>query len=1023
MSFDQETRRALARMVAACRGALKEDVTDQLQRVYGLHPDSTSLPLERLSHLTEDELAAARRLRELLDHFAAGSAGPTPERCRAAYGRMVLEISFTILNRLAALRLCEERGLVVECVRKGAASDGFRVFESIGGGELGPRYDAYRAFLECMFDELALDLGVLFDRSTPQSVVFPSERCLEDVLGLLNDPALAHLWAADETIGWIYQYFNPKQERDAMRKASRSPRNTRELAARNQFFTPRYVVEFLTDNTLGRIWYEMLKGRTALKDVCRYLMRRPAEVFLDPGETPPETAQSTDSVSREDLVKRPAYVEHRPKRDPRELRVLDPACGSGHFLLYAFDLFERIYEEAWCDPDLGPALWEAAGLRTADAGMPDRLLRAAQDDSLALLRRMVPRWILADNLHGIDIDPRCVQITALALWLRAQRTYQRLGLKPAERPRITKSNIVCAEPMPGERELLEEFLKGLRADRLESLLARISAPPEGMIVRATRAMAESLCELIRTVWVTMRLAGEAGSLLKIEEEIQEAVAQGQREWSEKLPLFRVTEMGLGPNRRDAYVPTAPGEQQTFWDIAERLVILALQDYAQSVSNGKAGARRLFSEDAAHGFAFVDMCRKRFDVLLMNPPFGASSKGSKDYIEDHYGRTKGDLLTNFVERTLGLARSDGRVGAISSRTPFFLGSFAKLRNEVFGRDGHVEYMADLGDGVLEAMVETAIYVLSKDGNRPAGPLFLRLLIEADKGAALHELVGEFRAGTVSERMFIIDPTEFSRLPGSPYAYWVSGKTIQTLGGFPSLEGSKAFIRVGMQTGDDFRFLRLLWEIPPQLIAPAPIAVGSADQAVRYRCLQDLSSGKVWVAFSKTEAASPWFSPITLVANWARNGKELRNFTSREGKLRSALRSETEYFKPGFSYMLRSTRLVPYLVPAGIMPTAGRAQIFPLEGEEYSVLGICASNIGSAVVRFGGECFARPKYQAGMVQTLPACEFRPETVLEVKRIVDDQVNRRRSVVQGYEPYQEFTVPAWVREGRDESMPVGA
>ena len=71
------------------------------------------------------------------------------------------------------------------------------------------------------------------------------------MLNLINDDDIAALWSEDETIGWIYQYFNSKEERKAMRDASQAPRNSRELAVRNQFFTPRYVVEFLVDNTLG----------------------------------------------------------------------------------------------------------------------------------------------------------------------------------------------------------------------------------------------------------------------------------------------------------------------------------------------------------------------------------------------------------------------------------------------------------------------------------------------------------------------------------------------------------------------------------------------------------------------------------------------------------------------------------------------------------------------------------------------------------------------------------------------------
>src|SRR5213078_1496530 len=133
------------------------------------------------------------------------------------------------------------------------------------------------------------------------------------------------------------------------------------------------------------------------------------EVFLAEGETPPEPTQKQDDLSQEELLKQPVHIPHRPKKDPRELRILDPACGSGHFLLYCFDLLLKIYEEAWAA--------EASGARSQATG------RALRDDyqDLANLRRATPALILEHNLHGVDIDPRAAQIAALALWLRAQR--------------------------------------------------------------------------------------------------------------------------------------------------------------------------------------------------------------------------------------------------------------------------------------------------------------------------------------------------------------------------------------------------------------------------------------------------------------------------------------------------------------------------------------------------------------------------------------------------------------------------
>jgi len=652
MAFDKPTRNALACMVGECRRLLTADIRGQLQGAYGLQPDGSTLPLASLGHLDERELEIAGELREWQSHLASGTGLQPVAARKAAFDRMAHETAFTVLNRLAALRLCEERGHTVECVRRGMESDGFQLYERLAGGELGARGQAYRAFLERMFDELALDLGALFDRRTPQSLVFPSERCLEEVLKLLTDPALAALWAEDETIGWIYQYFNSKEEREQMRKESPAPRNSRELAVRNQFFTPRYVVEFLTDNTLGRIWYEMRQGDTRLKDDCRFLVRRPNEIF----------------------VSSCLGGEIRALKDPRDLKVLDPACGSGHFLLYAFDLLETIYEEAWSGNEENPRNPRIGSLRD-------------EYPTLDELKRAIPGLILRHNLHGIDIDPRACQIAALALWLRAQRSYHLLNLKPADRPRITRSNIVCAEPMPGEKELLDEFVADLRP--------------------------RVLGQLVRQVFDKMELAGEAGSLLKIEEELRDAIAEAKRQWlaGSKPEQLELLPGARRPELEQATLFDLSGiTDEEFWAEAEARVIEALEAYAERAANGRGFTRRLFADDAEQGFAFVDLCRQRFDVALMNPPFGEASRESKPYIEKTFPRTKNDLYAAFVERFLGMLASGGMLGTITSRTGFFLSTFQKWREEILLKEARPVVFADLGYGVLDAMVETAAYCL-------------------------------------------------------------------------------------------------------------------------------------------------------------------------------------------------------------------------------------------------------------------------------------------------------------------------
>jgi hypothetical protein len=628
MSFDRPARDALAKMVDQARERLKADAMDQLRRL-GFQADGTVLELEQVAGLTEAERDAADELRALLAHFVAAESGAGAARRQTAYDRLAREIGFTTLNRLVALRMAEERGLIVQAVDGGLGSDGFQLYERVANGALGSRAETYRAYLECLYDELAVDLPLLFDRATPKSRVFPGERCLEDVLGLLNDPALAPLWKKDETIGWMYQYYNDPAERKKMREASQAPRNSRELAVRNQYFTPRYAVEFLTDNTLGRTWYEMRQGDTRLADECRYLVRRPAEIFLRRGEEPPADGPPTDGLSPEELLRQPVYVPYRAKKDPRKIKVLDPACGSGHFLLYAFDLLATIYDEAYDDPALGRVLQR-------DYSDRDRY------------RRAVPGLILRHNLHGIDIDPRACQIAALALWLRGQRAYQSLGLRGADRPRISKSNIVTAEPMPGEREMLDEFV------------ARLAPPLVG--------------GLVKFVFQRMRLAGELGPLLKIEEDLREAVARARRQW-ERRPRAEQLALLPGFERRRAEqmepFDLSGISHDVLWAGIEGRVFAALAAYTAEATNGHSTQRRLFADDTLRGFAFADLVSGRYDVVLMNPPFGEPSRGSKPYIERAYPRTKNHVYATFVERGLSTLRESGLLGAVTSRTGFLL----------------------------------------------------------------------------------------------------------------------------------------------------------------------------------------------------------------------------------------------------------------------------------------------------------------------------------------------------------------
>jgi hypothetical protein len=635
--MNKDTRNAIERTTQRARKLLEEDFASQLAATFDVL-SSGVIAAKAGAHLSLRQVFQRDKIVAAVERKRA--TGMTPVQ---AVGDYLRDAAFTTLNRFVALKMLEARELVQECITKGDQSAGYREFGGMAPGiALLPNQAGYRLFIESIFDELSTEMKVLFDRRDPASVLWPNRQTFEALLGMLNSTDLANVWNEDETIGWFYQFFNSNDERRQMRDESQAPRNSRELAVRNQFFTPRYVVQFLTDNTLGRTWWQMCGGKTALAERCIYLVRD--------GDV----------------------VEPRARKDPRDIKVLDPACGSGHFLLYAFDLLLVIYEEAWHDQASPP---RAAG----------RTLREDYSD-LKALRRDLPALIVQHNLYGVDIDPRAAQIAALALWLRAQRAFKNFGFPPSQRSAISHTHIVVAEPMPGDESMVKTFAADLQPPFLRDLFQKMVGE--------------------------MRLAGDLGVLIRVDEgivtELRRAREQfvKQRQTADYLP-------GFEPIQRQGELDLSGIDDDRFFHQAEVLIVEALRRFAESAAGGIGVRRRLFAGDSAQGVSLVDLLRTRFEVVLMNPPFGAASLPAKKDFEKAYPRTKNDMYAAFVERGLELLRSQGLLGAITSRTGFFLSSFQKWREDILLKEAPPAVFADLGNGVLDgAMVEVAAYCLEK-----------------------------------------------------------------------------------------------------------------------------------------------------------------------------------------------------------------------------------------------------------------------------------------------------------------------
>lgn len=934
MAFDQATRNRLARFVGDARALLTEECTRQLQREYGIDPASGDVvDLDgTLAHLDDTRRETARLLRDTLDHYLAGGAGSGAKARQDALDRIVREQAFTVINRLCAMRMAEARGLLVESVARGYQSKGFQLYARLAGTALGETGDAYRCYLWSVFDEFAVDLPVLFDRFSPQGRLFPGEAALLRLLDLLNHPEIEPLWAEDETLGWIYQYFNSKEERKAMRDASQAPRNSRELAVRNQFFTPRYVVEFLADNTLGRIWYEMTAGQTGLVDSCRYLVRRPNEVFLGKDDVAPAATQTEiqggTELSQEVLLRQTVYISYRQLKDPRSITMLDPACGSMHFGLYAFDLFERIYDEAWkIEAERGPqALERFAGVQP---------LHASYADKAAFLRD-VPRLIIERNIHGVDIDPRAVQIAGLSLWLRAQRSWRTQGLRAQDRPQIRRSNVVCAEPMPGDRGLLEEFIT-----------RQLAATAEDRVV----------ADLVREIFKAMTLAGEAGSLLKIEEEIGGAVEAAKERYDQALLQQRKEANylpGLAPERDTTLLDLLDlPRPEEFWAEAEERIYNALHAYAAHAEDGAGFRRRLFADDAERGFAFIDLCRKRYDVVLMNPPFGSPSLRAEKYLHQAYSESQFEIYGQFLLR-MAQTLSNHYVGAITSRGFLFLANFKSIRNAIYPS---LSKFIDLGRGVLDdAFVEVCAFVL--DLSRTENVVHC-----IDARNSKEKLISIFDYQDLINIMSItdFDLSLLSFLPTKPFCYDTPSTVIRMFGSQWTIEPeTNGIARVGLATGDNERFVRCYWEVPSETI------------------------GVRWQWHAKGGEYLPFKPDVHLIVDWLRNGQVIE--ASFEG---ARIKKNDVYFRSGITYSRRSLKGLSFrILPSGCI-SGEKGPVIIAPGHEYAVLALTNSTAYKYLVQI--QCSAS-SFEIGAIQRTPVPK-------NFKTIESDLVNLGLELVNLY------------------------
>jgi hypothetical protein len=385
------------------------------------------------------------------------------------------------------------------------------------------------------------------------------------------------------------------------------------------------------------------------------------------------------------------------------------------------------------------------------------------------------------------------------------------------------------------------------------------------------------------------------------------------------------------------------------------------------------AHRMFAADAQDAVRFSELMMQRYDVVLMNPPFGRPIASTLKYLKAGYGTSSVDLYAAFVSRGIELLREKGYGGAITSRTGFFQAAYQGWRADCIMP--RLNEVLDLGIGVMEAaMVESAAYVFTKEP-RSGGHIRVRRLIDSeDKASSTHALQGDVFE---SERALL------EAVPTQPLAYWAPPEMLAIFEQFPMLEGGAGTVRQGLITADDFRFLRLWWEI------------------------EDRSE---WACYPKGGAYVPFYVDIATVVDWRDGGRELRSSE------RARVQNTEYYLRPGLTWTLRAANFGPQALPHGCITSMRSLGLFPDDTESaLALLGWAQSSHVDYLVKLLLGRAGYPEYKTGAVQLIPF----PGTTPEIAELARRGWSSIRAAYERDERSMDFVGPSESRTEGEEAV----
>ena len=782
------------------------------------------------------------------------------------YQQTIERVTYIWFNRIVALRFMEVNNYLPSHIRVFSdASGAFKPeilndvlhleMEGLDKAQIAEYIEnnnteeLYRYLLLTQCAELKAALPDIFvfgarDRDYTE-LLFPNNSLSGDsfIAKMLSETDEKEDWQdAVQIIGWLYQYYNDERKNEVI-NIYKGTVKKEDIPAATQLFTTDWVVRYMVDNSLGRYWIER-HPESKLAEKLEFLA----------------TPKDGEINHIDEFVK------------PEDVKFLDPCMGSGHILVYAFDVLMEIYKES---------------------GYTER-------DAAAM--------IVQNNLFGLDIDDRASQLAYFAVMMKA-RSYDRRFLS-----RGIKPNVLAIKESNGMGAAVRD---GLTTDAAMNAISRYLVD-------------------------TFRDAKEMGSIITVEPKDYDGYM--------------------------AYLNSCDGQGQLTMDDA---------DWLQNT-------RPMLKALARQAKVLV----AKYPIVCTNPPYLNKIEGRlKTFVTENYKDYSGDLFSVFTYRNLMFCKQDGYCGYMTPFVWMFIKTYEKLREFIIQSKSITTLVQMEYSAFEEATVPICSFVL-KNGKATENGLYFKLSdfkggMEVQKKKVL-EALADKNCGYFYEA----DQSNFSKIPGSPVAYWASRQLVYDFQNGVLL-GNVAKPRQGMATTNNNLFLRLWSEVNCHSMF---LHATNKEEALNSQCK--------WFPYNKGGDFRKWYGNNDYLVNWENDGADIKRYLI--GKNPNIPRGESLYFKECFSWSLISSAepAFRYKAPGNIFDIAGMS-CFSNDRLHY-LMALCNSKVALSALRILAPTI---NFQAGDIAYIPVLEER-NMEGQVTEIAEKNVQLSRDDWDSYENSWDFT-----------------